>query len=217
MSALPVAMEPIPPVPHPDSDAQARVSLQEYFALERTADVRHEYLDGYIRAMAGESPRHNRIAGNIYVGFENAFGNRPCESFIENIRVRVSPTRYRYPDVVALCGDALFDTENPPSLLNPQVIIEVLSPSTAEHDRHEKFSEYRLLEGLTDYVLVSQEEILVLHYIRQTATQWVVNEYTRLEDTLTFEALNVSLSLTEIYRKVEFTDASPSDEAAATR
>lgn len=224
MTALPAVANRTPDTPlenqkanteTPSPAAPMSTMLQEYFALERAADVRHEYLDGQIRAMAGESPRHNRIAGNVYLGLENAFGERPCESFIENIRVRVSPTRYRYPDVVALCGDAQFDSETPPSLLNPSVIVEVLSPSTAEHDRTEKFMEYRQIEGLTDYVLVEQDSVLVVHFARQSATQWIVTEYTRLDDTLTFVSLDVSLTLADIYRKIVF-DESVTSESAET-
>lgn len=137
MTAQPTA-RPLPPdASQPSSDGKA--SVREYLEQERHADVRHEYVDGEILAMAGETPAHNRIARNICIALEQAFGERSCESFIENIRVRVTPTQYRYPDVVAVCGESQFDNEHPPSLLNPMVIFEVLSPSTEGYDRDEKF------------------------------------------------------------------------------
>jgi Uma2 family endonuclease len=180
-------------------------TLAEYFALERASDVRHEYVDGQIRAMAGESPQHNRIAGNVYLRLEVAFGDRPCVAYFEGVRLRVTPTQYRYPDVMAVCGNTQFDNENPPALLNPSVIIEVLSPSTQNFDREAKFLEYRQIDGLTDYVLAAQDSILVIHFARQSATQWLVTEHTHLDDTLTFASLDVSLTLADIYRKVDFT------------
>ncbi|HLK55493.1 MAG TPA: Uma2 family endonuclease [Chthonomonadaceae bacterium] len=197
------------------SDA-SKVTVQEYLERERTSDSRHEYVDGEILAMAGETPEHNRIAGNIYRKLGNAFEERPCETFIENIRVWVTPTQYRYPDVVALCGEAQFDNERPPSLLNPSVIIEVLSPSTERFDRDEKFVEYRQLETVTDYVLVAQDEILVVHYTRVSPNQWTVIVYTSLTDTLTFTTLEVSLGLADIYRKIIFAGSeSPGAEEGA--
>ena len=176
-------------------------TVQEYFALERTSDARHEYVDGEILAMAGETPTHNRIARNICVCLENAFGTRSCESFIENIRTRVSPSQYRYPDIAALCGEALFDEGKPPTLLNPAVIVEVLSPSTEVADRGEKFNEYRQLETLTDYILVAQDRIEVAHYARQSERQWTVTIYVELQDRLVLPSLEVTLTLADVYRK----------------
>jgi Uma2 family endonuclease len=210
MSVLPAVALPTSSAPSPTSALPTRKTLEEYFALERRSDVRHEYSNGYIRAMAGESPQHNRIAGNVYLRLEIAFGDRPCGAYFEGVRLRVTPTQYRYPDVMALCGDAQFDDENPPALLNPSAIIEVLSPSTAENDRTEKFVEYRQVEGLTDYVLVEQDRILVIHYARQSDTQWMLTEYTRLDDTFTLTSLEVSLTLADIYRKVVFSEPAPS-------
>ncbi len=172
--------------------------------MERTAGVRHEYVDGEILAMAGESPAHNRVAGNIYRLLGNIFEERECEVFIENVRLRVTPTQYRYPDVVALCGEAQFDDTKPPSLLNPSVIFEVLSPSTEGFDRDEKFMEYRQIAGLTDYLLVAQDAALVIHYARQSPNQWTLTEYTALTDALSLPALEVALPLSDIYRKIRF-------------
>lgn len=209
MVALPVPVTTKPP------DAP-KISVEEYLAMERQSEMRHEYVNGYVRAMAGETPTHNRLAGNVYRKFENSFEERPCEAYFEGVRFRVTPTQYRYPDVMALCGEAQFDNDKPPALLNPSVIVEVLSPSTAEFDREEKFLEYRQVAGLTDYVLIAQDQILVVHYVRQSPTQWLVTESLSLSDTLTFAGLEVSMALAEIYRKVVFTAPDAATELPAT-
>jgi Uma2 family endonuclease len=188
----------------PPQPAKQKVTVQEYLERERRAKLRHEYVDGEILEMSGETPAHNRIAGNIYLKLEIAFGERPCGAFMENIRVRVTPSQYRYPDVVALCGEPHFDAENPPSLLNPTVIFEVLSPSTEGFDRDEKFVEYRQIAAFNDYVLVAQDQVLVIHYARQGPHRWQLTEYTALSDVLTLTTLAVTLSLTDVYRKIAF-------------
>lgn len=195
---------PLPTVPISPQPDKPLMSVAEYLAMERKSDVRHEYLDGEIRAMSGETPQHNRVAGNVYLKFEIAFGVRPCTSYMEGVRVRVTPTQYRYPDVVALCGEERFDGENPPALVNPSVIVEVLSPSTHKFDREEKFIEYRKIVELTDYLLIEQDQVLVVHYARQGPTQWIINEYMTSSDTVVLRSLEISITLEEIYRKVTF-------------
>ena len=198
MSAEKITPPHIPPALTPP-----KVSVADYLAMERHSDTRHEYVDGEVIAIAGESLEHNNIAGNILVEFRIAFRDRPCNAYMKNVRVRVSPTQYRYPDVVALCGATVRDEESPPALLNPGVIVEVLSPSTQSLDRNGKFTEYRGLDSLTDYVLVAQERVSVLHYVRQGELQWLIREYVNLSDVLTFAMLEVSFALSEIYRKVD--------------
>ncbi len=121
----------------------SKATVQAYLAQERQSDVRREYVDGEILAMAGETPTHNRLAGNVYLALENAFAARDCAAYCVGVRLRVTPTQYRYPDVMALCEAARFDDENPPALLNPAVVFEILSPSTQGQDRGDKFLEYR--------------------------------------------------------------------------
>ncbi len=202
VAEFPVAVPETSAAPVRSASTAPKVSVQEYFALERASDIRLEYVEGEIIPMPGESRSHNRIALNFSILFDRAFERRDCEVYIESVRLRVSPTRYRYPDVVALCGDPVTDGENPPALLNPGVIVEVLSPSTQATDRGEKFLEYRQISGLTDYVLVAQEAMTVIHYVRQSARHWNVTEYTEPTDVLTFAFLSVGLTLAEIYEQV---------------
>ena len=197
-----MSAETIAPLPSRRTSTLPKMSVVDYLAMERCSEKRHEYVDGEIIAMAGESLEHNTIAGNVLVEFRIAFRNRPCNAYMENVRVRVSPTQYRYPDVVALCGESVSDGENPPALLNPGVIVEVLSPSTQSLNRNDKFIEYRELASLTDYVLIAQDRVSILHYVRRSELQWVITEYVNLTDVLTFALLEVSFALSEVYQKV---------------
>lgn len=192
-----------PPVT-PKLSPVPEVTVEQYLEMERRSKVRHEYVDGKVIAMAGESLAHNRIARNIVVKLETNFADNACETFMENIRVRVTPTRYRYPDVVALCGEAQIDDTNPPALLNPAVIFEVASPSTENEDRDEKWTEYQQLPSVTDYVLVAQNVVQVMHYVRESEERWVITIYHDLQNALTLASLNTTLPLADIYRKIVF-------------
>ena len=190
-----------PPVT-PDLPPMPKITVQQYLEMERRSKIRHEYVDGKVIAMAGESLAHNRIARNIVVKLETNFADNTCETFMENIRVRVTPTRYRYPNVVALCGEAQIDDTNPPALLNPAVIFEVASPSTENEDRDEKWTEYQQLPSVTDYILVAQNVVQVIHYVRVSDTHWTITIYREMQDALTLASLNTSLPLADIYRKI---------------
>lgn len=183
------------------SPSAPKVSVQDYFEIDRNSEIRYEYVEGELIAMPGTTPKHNRIAFNSSKHLDNALDDRNCEVYIESIRLRVSAERYRYPDVIALCGEAEFDNENPPCLLNPSLILEVLSPSTQYIDQVEELFEYRQLPTLTDYVMVAQERVFVEHCVRLSATEWKITQYNRLDHTLTFESLGVTMSLRDIYRR----------------
>jgi Uma2 family endonuclease len=189
-----------------------RFTPAQYLALERKADFKSEYCNGYIIAMAGTSREHSLIAGNVYRKIGNNFEDRPCEVYISDMRVRVSPTGlYTYPDVVAVCGEAEFEDDKFDTLLNPTMIVEVLSPTTEAYDRGDKFAQFRQLISLQEYVLVAQNKVLVERYTRQ-GEKWILTEYRSLDDTLRLGSINCEISLREIYRKVEF----PSERPART-
>jgi Uma2 family endonuclease len=176
-----------------------KASAAEYLAAEKQSDVRHEYVDGEIIAMAGASPEHNQINGNLYFGLRLALNDRPCQVYFIDIRVLVTATQYRYPDITAVCDPPVFTADNPTTLKNPSLIVEVLSLSTQAANREDKFIEYRNLESLTDYVLVAQDQFQVLHYVRRSTREWTVTIYVCLDDSLSFQSLNVSISLAAIY------------------
>lgn len=194
------------------------MSVEKYLEWERDSEIRYEYVDFYaipkegveiledgeIRAMSGVSPPHDRVVLNITTKIDNAIGERPCEVYSSDIRVCVSNSKYRYPDLSVLCGEARFTDTDPPCLLNPSVLVEVLSPSTQNVDKGEKFDEYKQIATVTDYVLVAQDRMFVTHYVRQSASHWTVTDYEQPTDVLTFATLDVSISLAEIYRKIVF-------------
>ncbi len=182
---------------------------EEYLTLERAAEYRNEYLDGEIFAMSGASEVHNIIARNIFRHLGNQFEERPCWVYMSDLRVRVSPTRmYTYPDVVAVRGPREFADDQRDTLLNPQVIFEVLSPSTEAYDRGEKFARYWRLASLTDYVLVAQDQMRVEHFTRQ-GDGWFVTAVGSPDEAVRLDSLDITLTLRAIYARVEFPVPAP--------
>jgi Uma2 family endonuclease len=191
--------------------AQSRYTPEHYLALERQAKYRSEYINGNIIAMAGASRQHNLIAGNVFGELRAQLRGRPCEAYINDMRVKISVTGlYTYPDVTALCGEPHFEDSHVDTLLNPSVIVEVLSDSTEAYDRGEKFAHYRRLESLRDYVLIAQDKVRVEHYVRQ-GDQWVLSEVSDLASTVHLPSINCEVALRDIYERVEFS----SNEAGA--
>lgn len=173
----------------------------EYLALERASETRSEYIGGRMYAMSGGSRRHSFIAGNLYAEIKQQLRGRPCEVHINEMRVKVAPTgMYTYPDVVAVCGEPQFEDSAVDTLLNPTVIIEVLSPSTEAYDRGEKFAHYRRLDSLREYVLVAQDKIRIEHY-RRDGDRWI---FTEVSDTLDLPSIDCHVSVAAIYEKVTF-------------
>lgn len=181
---------------------------EEYLARERRAEVKSEYVCGKIVAMSGASRRHNLISLNVGTQFNTQLATSPCEAYTSDIRVRVSEAgAYRYPDVVVACGEPQFEDRELDTLLNPTVIVEVLSDSTEETDRGSKFVQYRQIQTLTDYLLISQNRICIEHYTRQTEQQWLFVEVTDLAATISLPSIGCVLRLSEVYRKVRFAES----------
>ena len=185
---------------------QRRFTQEEYLALEVGAVYRSQYVAGEIFAMAGAQPWHIEVTGNIAGELRNLFRDRLCRFYSSDMRVRVKTgDLWTYPDVSALCGEPQFDTSTDPnSLLNPQVIFEVLSPSTEAFDRGDKFARYRRLESLTDYVLVSSLRVQVEHFVRQAGGVWALTEYNQPDQTVPLAGVGCGLALKEIYYRVSF-------------
>jgi len=179
------------------------VTPGEYLALERKAEFRNEYIAGHIFAMSGASRRHNLIAGNSFREISTQLRGRECEAYIGDMRVKVSPTgMYTYPDIVGVCDEPRFEDAHVDTLLNPQVIVEVLE-STEAYDRGEKFAHYRRLDSLREYVLVAQDKMRVEHYVRE-GEQWVLSELSDAESTLHLASIDCHVGLAAIYERVEF-------------
>ncbi len=186
------------------SEPNRRLSPEEYLALERRSEVKHEFLDGEIFAMTGASLRHNDIVWNVASALHSQLRGRPCRASIGDLRLRVDATGlYTYPDIVVVCGeprlvaDAELDT-----LLNPTLIVEVLSPSTEAYDRGKKFAHYRTIESLAEVVFISQEQVEVERYSRRPEGGWLLLEANRLEDRLPLPAIGCELPLAAVYERV---------------
>jgi Uma2 family endonuclease len=183
---------------------KTRLTPEQYLAEERKSPLKHEYRDGAMVAMPRANRWHNLIAGNLFGEIRAQLRDRPCEVYMSDVRVKVSPTGlYTYPDVVAVCGERQFEDSEVDTLLNPTTIIEVLSPSTEAYDRGNKFAHYRRLPSLREYVLVAQDRVRVERYTRQ-GDEWLLTELNRLEDVLRLESIACAVPLSEIYAKVAF-------------
>ncbi|MDQ2855834.1 MAG: Uma2 family endonuclease, partial [Acidobacteriota bacterium] len=151
----------------------------------------------------GASRKHNLITGNISAELILQMKGRKCESYASDMRVKVTATGlYTYPDVVMVCGDPKFEDSYVDTLLNPTVLVEVLSSSTERYDRIAKSSYYRTLDSLTEYLLVAQDRYRVEHYVRQADNQWVLFDYGSLDNVIELESIGCSLKLRDIYDKV---------------
>ena len=183
---------------------------EEYNLLEAQAPYKSQYVAGEIFSMAGAQPVHIEIVDNLTGIFRNLFRGRPCRSYSSDMRVRAKlGDLWTYPDISVICGEPKFETKQRPfSLLNPQVLFEVLSPSTATFDRGDKFSRYRTLESLTDYVLVSTGRMRVEHFSRQPDGNWKFSEYRQPDEILALRSVACDLPLAEIYDRVVFSDES---------
>lgn len=181
-----------------------RLTPEDYLALERSADFKSEYFNGEIFAMPGASESHNTIVVNVSSEIRQQLKKRPCKVYANDMRVKVDPTGlYTYPDVVVTCGKAQFDDTHLDTLLNPVLIVEVLSDSTEAYDRGRKFEHYRKLDSLVEYVLIAQNRPHIESYRRQADQQWLLRECSELDGTLRLLSIDCDLALAEVYDKVE--------------
>lgn len=180
-----------------------RWTPETYLAFERASEEKHEFIDGSVYAMTGASENHNLINTNITAELVIQLRKRPCKVYANDMRVRIPGYNYVYPDIAIVCGEAQLEDDQLDTLLNPTVIIEVLSPSTEQYDRGKKFEHYRALESLQEYLLVSQEQAHIERFTRQEAG-WLLTEAKGLEATLDLLAIGCVLALADVYDKVNF-------------
>jgi Uma2 family endonuclease len=189
-------------------------SAEEYLMLERKSEERNEYLDGQIYAMAGESPEHGAICVNLTRIISTHLLGKPCQVFSKDMKVRSGPIPKRgyttkglfsYPDLIVVCGELKFHDERRDVLLNPTVIIEVLSSSTEAFDRGEKWLRYQTwLPELADYILVSQTQPLIEQFRRELDGKWIYSFVKELESSLHLSSIDCTLQLAEVYDRVVF-------------
>lgn len=181
-------------------------TVEEYLSLEKASPIKHEYIDGRILAMGGASRAHNMITGNVEQRLRNQLEEQPCETYSKDQRIKTVARRYYYPDVIVVCGEAQFETiEGLETLVNPTVIIEVLSKSSEADDRGDKFYQYRNIASVRDYILIAQDKMHVEHFTRQPNNEWVLHhDVTEPEGRIVIESIRCELPLKQIYQRVAF-------------
>jgi Uma2 family endonuclease len=185
-----------------DAAPRLRMTPEEYLAFERASEQKHEYVDGEIFAMSGGTRKHSLLAGNVNYVLNLALRSRPCEVYTSDMKVRSGKEpEYHYPDASVVCGQPIFEDETEDVLLNPKVIVEVLSKSTQRYDRGDKFDSYGTIASLVEYVLISQMKVRVEHYRRGTDGTWI---YRKLGpgEVLVLPSIGCEILVDEIYRKV---------------
>ena len=182
-----------------------RYTLEEYIELEKSSEERYEYFDGEVFAMAGGSLEHAIIATNVAGSINNRLGAKNCRAINSEVRIKV-PTAppYRYADVTVVCGEPITEKYlGQVMLVNPLVLVEVLSPSTKDYDKDGKFLAYQSIESFQEYLLVAQDAPHVTRYVRQPDNQWWRADFIGLESSVELKSLGVTLTLSEIYCGVQ--------------
>ena len=181
---------------------------QQYLAQERSAEFKSEYFNGELYAMAGASREHNQISSNIVASLGVQLLEKPCSVYANDMKVWIdNANKYTYPDVLVACEPQHFADEHTDVLLNPKIIIEILSDSTESYDRGLKFFHYQQIDSLCGYLLVSQKFCQVEMFQRQTDSLWTYSEFHKMTDEVRINAINCKLSLNEIYRKVKLKES----------
>lgn len=178
---------------------------EEYLTIERQSEIRSEYLHGEMFAMTGGSFLHALIIGNLAGELRQQVKGRGCKVCPNDLRVRIPEAGlYTYPDVVVVCGEPRLEDEHRDTLLNPTLIVEVLSPATEAYDRGQKFELYRTIDSLAEYVLVAQDKPRVEHYLRQDGNRWLLTAVSGLDARVSLSSIRCELALSEVYDQVEF-------------
>ncbi len=177
---------------------------EQYLELEADALIKHEYVNGFLYAMAGASPEHNAISANMIISIGGRLKGRGCRVFTSDQRVRVPQTDlYTYPDLTVICGPMNRDDRDPLSLTNPTLLAEILSPSSEAWDRGAKFVHYQALDSLTDYLVVSQDQPRIERHYRQAEDTWLLQVVQGLDAVLSLPNLGLELPLAEVYDGIE--------------
>jgi len=175
------------------------LSEEQYLAFERASVTKHEFISGRVYAMAGASREHNLITGNIAGELRYQLRGKPCETYSNDMRVRIPSTGlYTYPDVVVVCGPPIFLDDHRDTLINPLLIVEVLSATTEAYDRGEKFKAYRSIESFSEYILIAQTKMAADHFVKQDNI-WMIQE---VEREISLVTIGCKLAFSEIYDRV---------------
>ena len=183
---------------------QQKISIEEYLEMENAFLEKHEYYQGEIVAMAGPKMSHNVISGNIFVALSNKLRGKKCKPFNSDQRIHIPiNTLFTYPDVSIICGEIIFLNNDEFNVLNPTVIIEVLSKSTKNYDRGEKFKLYRDIPALKEYILVDSESIHIEVFRLNEKNHWKLKEYDNANELLPIKAISENILISDIYEDVK--------------
>lgn len=189
-------------------------SPEEYLDLEVVAEIRHEYIDGAIVPMTGGTPNHNQILLNLAGSLNFLLRQQPYRVFAADQRLWIPQAKiYTYPDVMAIAGELAYQTGRRDTITNPTLIVEVLSASTRNYDRGDKFAAYRTISTFQEYALIDQYSAHVEHHVKTGSKQWMLQEYDGLDTMLNFASLGLEISLRDIYNKVQFEPVALDQEA----
>ncbi len=187
---------------------KAYYTPEEYLQLEAEADGKNEYRDGDIIPMTGGTTNHNKLAGNFYVCLSLALNDLNYEVYIGDVKLWIPRYReFTYPDVMVIEGQPVYYGTNTTTVTNPRLIAEVLSKSTKDYDCSDKFLYYRSIPEVQEYILIDQTRYYVMQYVKTSENQWIMTEYEAKEDNLILASINVKLSLSQLYKKVNFAES----------
>jgi Uma2 family endonuclease len=179
-------------------------TAEDYLKFERRDAGKQEYSNGKVLNSPGSSRRHNLIGSNTTIAIGSRVRGHKCEVYVNDMRVKLAPHNYCYPDVVVVNGEPAFEGKELDILLNPTVIVEIMSRATLNHDKTEKLDRYLAMESVREILLVKEEEMRVEHYHKQTQNQWTYKIYGNREDIISIESVNCKISLSEIYSQIKF-------------
>jgi Uma2 family endonuclease len=180
--------------------SKTKLTVEEYLQYEKEADVKHEYFRGEVFAMAGASPRHNKIFSNVFIAIGTLLKGKPCQPYGSDLRIHIPEnTLFTYPDISIICGEIIPSDKDEDTATQPTVLIEILSPGTKDYDRGGKFKLYRDIPTLREYILIDSESISIEAFRINKNSHWELEEYKLKSETLLIPCLERSLTLEEIY------------------
>lgn len=181
-----------------------KLTPEEYLDIERNAEFKSEYYNGEMFALAGASYVHNKISSNIHVSLANQLKGKECQVFQSDLKTKEQVSGlFTYPDIVLICGEPEFYDEEKDVVVNPTVIMEILSKSTETYDRGFKFELYRRIKSLKDYLMVSQDKISIEYYSRNTDNSWTLKEFSNINQSIELKSIDCILDLKDVYLKID--------------
>ncbi len=179
-------------------------TAEDYLKFERRDVGKQEYSNGKVLSSTGSSRRHNLIGSNTTIAIGSRLRGHKCEVYVNDMRVKLAPHNYCYPDVIIVNGEPKFEGKELDILLNPTVIVEIMSRATLNHDKTEKLDRYLAMESVREILLIKEEDMRAEHYHKQTANQWIYKIYNNREDVISIDSINCKISLSEIYAQIKF-------------